>query len=135
MQERRRDRERDACAHWVGEEVSRRGGGGVECGERGTNSEEMTKIFTNETRLKPSNCRRMTTYTRAHTHTHVRIHTHKIKHTLTQTLSLFLALVLSLLPHPTHPLSPSDNVQVFQTHQSPSSFYIPPILSLTPPTF
>jgi len=32
--ERRRDRERDACAHWVGEEVSRRGGGGVEWGER-----------------------------------------------------------------------------------------------------
>ena len=51
MQERRRDRERGACAHCVGEEVSRRAGGGVECGERETNSEEMTKISTNETRL------------------------------------------------------------------------------------
>jgi len=34
VQEGRRDRERDACAHWVGEEVSRRWGGGVDAGER-----------------------------------------------------------------------------------------------------
>ena len=38
VQERRRDRERDAYAHWVGEEESRRGGRGLECGERETNS-------------------------------------------------------------------------------------------------
>ena len=56
VQERRRDRERDAYAHWVGEEVSRRRGGGSECRERETKSEEMTKIFTNSTRLEPSNC-------------------------------------------------------------------------------
>jgi len=75
----------------------------------------------------------MTTYTRAHTHTHSRIHTHKITYTLTQTLSLFLALTLSLLPHPTHPLFPSDHVQVFQPSHSPSSFYVPPTFLLTPP--
>ena len=55
VQERRRDRERDAYAHWVGEKESRMGKRRLECGERETNSEQLTKIFTNQTRLKPSN--------------------------------------------------------------------------------
>jgi len=50
VQERRRDRERDMCT--LGRGGGKEEGGGVECRERETNSAEMTKIFTNETKIK-----------------------------------------------------------------------------------
>jgi len=65
--------------------------------------------------------------------THIHSYTHKITHTRTQTLCLLLVLALLPLAHPTRPFFPSDNVQVFQTHYPPSSFYFLPIFSLIHP--
>ena len=94
------------------------GGGRCEVGEWETNSEEMTKIFTNDTRFKPSNCPRMTTYMHAHTHT--RIYTHKItthshkfspsflhshcRSFATPPIPSLLAITCKCFRHTTHPL-------------------------------
>ena len=59
------------------------------------------KIFTNETRLKASNCWRMTTYTRAHTHTHSQIYTQNSR--CTYTISLPLSCTRTLAPIPPIP--------------------------------
>ena len=121
------NRKRDAYAHWVGKEVSRGKGWGVEGGERGTNFEEMAEIFTNERKLKHSDCWRIswiTPFTRACTHTHT--HTHTQNYSCSHTLSL--SLPLSRPPPTLYPISPSKNVHVFQTHSISASCSFPPML-------